>query len=76
MSPMSNCPTNTDALPQWASAELWGVELYDHRTDPSTGWGDYENVNLASDPAYAKQTKQLHLQLHASWAPPGRLQGG
>mmetsp|Transcript_17511 Transcript_17511/g.45792 ORF Transcript_17511/g.45792 Transcript_17511/m.45792 type:complete len:545 (-) Transcript_17511:347-1981(-) len=70
MNPMSNCPTNKEALPQWADAELWGVELYDHANDPSTTWGDYENVNLAYDSAHADTVKQLHTQLQESWALP------
>jgi hypothetical protein len=68
--PMSNCPTNSDALPQWDPSFLWGVELYDHSDDPSDTWGDYENVNLANDPAHANVVKQLHAQLRSSWVLP------
>lgn len=67
---MSNCPTNSDALPQWDPSFLWGVELYDHSDDPSDTWGDYENVNLANDPAHANVVKQLHAQLRSSWVLP------
>eukprot|EP00035_Acanthoeca_spectabilis_P008659 m.156965 g.156965 ORF g.156965 m.156965 type:complete len:535 (+) comp14448_c0_seq4:83-1687(+) len=70
MNPMSNCPTNTDALPQWGDSELWGVELYDHTGDPSSSWGDYENVNLAYDQDHADTVKQLHETLHSSWVLP------
>jgi iduronate 2-sulfatase len=37
------------------------VELYDHRTDPQ------ENVNVAGQPPYADDLKQLAQQLQAGW---------
>ncbi len=38
-----------------------GVELYDHQKDPA------EDVNVASDPAYADTLKQLTEQAKAGW---------
>jgi len=39
------------------AAEPYGVELYDHRTDPD------ENVNVAGNPEYAEVVKQLSSRL-------------
>ena len=76
MDPMEDCPSDNDAVPQWAEHELWGVELYDHAGDPSTSWGDYENVNLAYEPTHAGTVKQLGQQLRTSWAAPERETAG
>ena len=59
---------------QWDDAELWGIELYDHAGDPSNSWGDYENVNLAQDPAHTSVVQMLHAQLIAKWAKPEDFQ--
>jgi iduronate 2-sulfatase len=48
---------------QWASADKSFVryELYDHHTDPE------ENVNVAGQPQYAKQVRELTALLEQGW---------
>jgi hypothetical protein len=49
---------------------LVAAELYDHTADPSTSWGDYENVNLATDAAHSGVVATLSAKLKDRWAKP------
>ena len=62
--PMTNCAS---ATPQWG--RQLGVELYDHSTDPSQTFGDFENVNLAYLPEHEGIVAELHQRLRSVWVP-------
>lgn len=56
-------------VPRWS--ECVGTELYDHRNDTSLStFAQFDNVNLARDPAFASTVAQLSQQLHSSWPKP------
>ena len=46
---------------EWSTGDFREHELYDHQKDPG------ENVNVAKDPAYAKQISELTKLLQAGW---------
>jgi polygalacturonase len=64
---MAACADAAAVAPRWG--EPLGVELYDHRGDPSSSFEDRENENLAGRPEHAARVAALHAQLVASWAP-------
>ena len=57
---------NTLALPDWTA--LYGVELYSHQASPvPDATFDYDNVNVAADPAHAALVANLSIALRAGW---------
>jgi len=62
--PMSNCAS---AAPQWD--RQIGAELYDHSTDTSETFGDFENENLAYLPEHEATVEELHQRLRSVWVP-------
>ena len=67
--PMHTCPTAAQARPHWGEgvSRTIGVELYDHRNDTSTTFGDFENVNLAYLPEHQELVYELRKQLRDRW---------
>jgi hypothetical protein len=47
--------------PKWNT--IAGRELYAHKGDDGTSFDEFENENLAQDPAYASLVQQLHSTL-------------
>jgi iduronate 2-sulfatase len=64
--PMETCPTAESAAPEWDRGVI-GTELYDHRNDTSTTFGDFENVNLAYEPEHRATVQALRHRLRAHW---------
>lgn len=57
---------HTTALPDWSV--VFGQELYSHEANPVVdGTFDYENENLASDPAHADLVEAMRARLKDGW---------
>ena len=75
----------TSVTPNWESVSKYGVEMYAHFGDPtgaqwapgstpqfgnSTSFNDFENANVANDPAFAKERESLQQLLRSGpWDP-------
>ena len=54
---------HTTATPDWT--DVWGVELYDHRTE--VGLFNNENINLANNASFVAVKSELRAALMTGW---------